>query len=214
MQRNGTMYFNACFISVVKVQTNEQISKNIFLPTIINVFYNVWVRLPIHYLHPPLFPFANTEKVAHPWMFYYASTVILLRIHGYFIAHPRLREFFALFRTRKTRSARYNSAFIIAFSANFVSKFRIKLYFNLASQEEFRRHLRKMQENLLFHSVCTNFADIRGEKSSGQECVSCFILYDKIANFIRRGEDEDTLILFCICTRTASRCALQSIQAA
>ena len=30
----------------------------------------------------------------------------------------------------------------------------------------------------------------------GQECVSCFILNNEIANFQRKDEDEDTSILF------------------
>ena len=48
------------------------------------------------YLLPSVFSVRFVELFAYPWIFHHVSADISLRIHGYFITHPRLREVFAL----------------------------------------------------------------------------------------------------------------------
>ena len=75
------------------------------------------------------------------------------------------------------------------------SKFRIKLYFDLAAQEEFRRHLRKMQENLLFRSAYTNFAVSEGRNPRVKNAFLALSQIAKSPISKQRDEDNATLIL-------------------
>ena len=56
--------------------------------------------------------------------------------------------------------------------------------------------VKKMRRFILHINKNIYFCIARGEKSLGQECVSCFIPYIEIANFKQRDEDNVTLILF------------------
>ena len=65
--------------------------------------------------------------------------------------------------------------------------------------------VKKMRRFILHINKNIYFCIARGEKSLGQECVSCFIPYIEIANFKQRDEDNVTLILF-VYHRYSPRC--------
>ena len=58
--------------------------------------------------------------------------------------------------------------------------------------------IEKRNEYFLFLRINPYFCSIRGEKSLGQECVSCFILFIEIWKISKQQRDGDnaTLILF------------------
>ena len=65
--------------------------------------------------------------------------------------------------------------------------------------------VKKMRRFILHINKNIYFCIAQGEKSLGQECVSCFIPYIEIANFKQRDEDNVTLILF-VYHRYSPRC--------
>ena len=72
--------------------------------------------------------------------------------------------------------------------------------------------VKKMRRFILYINKNIYFCIARGEKSLGQECVSCFILFIEIWKISKQQRDGDNATSFCLyITVYSPRCTLQGI---
>ena len=126
-----------------------------------------------------------------------------------------LRFVLAIFRRAKSpRSSRYASAYSLKTLGIVANERQVILSINVVSLLPRNEYLRafalfcKLMTYLHWiKNKITNFAASEGRNPRVKNAFLALSYTIKSPNFTRRDEEIDALILFCICTRTASRCS-------